>query len=218
MGEKSYLKEQVYLLGLSSYDLFTDEEYETYMRVVDAKNELNRMESVGEEDEPKRKTLIAEKREARELLNTLIAKHAGTPRTVRLKNIIHYPKDATYDFPPGVTWRNLKFPKKISEFSSELTRAMGLKHMDYTFDQIVIKWKSLDILKQIVLDGFYLPIMDREGIVHNKHYHFFTASAGQLRRDKIQCISDDMWEKIKDRIECGLSWDVINEHGGVNTN
>ena len=45
MGEKSYLKEQVYLPGLNSYDLFTDAEYDEYMKIVEAKNELNRMES-----------------------------------------------------------------------------------------------------------------------------------------------------------------------------
>jgi hypothetical protein len=112
----------------------------------------------------------------------------------------------------------MKFSRKISEFSSELTRAMGLKHMDHTFDQIVIEWKNIEVLRQIVMDGFYMKILNPDGSVTNKHYRFFTASAGQLRRDKIQVITDEMWDKIKDRMQCGLTWDRINSTKGVNVN
>lgn len=218
MGEKSYLKEQVYLPGLNSYDLFTDAEYDEYMKIVEAKNELNRMESLEIKDENERRKLVAQKKEAQATLAKLIAQHAGKPRTVRLKNLIYYPKDADYEFPAGVNWENMKFNRKIAEFSCELTRAMGLKHMDYTFDHIVLSWKSLDILEQIVINGFYIPLLHRDGTVENRHYRFYTSSAGQLRRDKIQAISDVMWEKIKTRIECGLNWKEINKRGGVNVN
>jgi len=40
----------------------------------------------------------------------------------------------------------------------------------------------------------------------------------QLRRNKVQMISEDIWLKIKNRIECGLDWDTINERGGTNVN
>ena len=217
MAEKSYLKNQVYLPGFSAYDLFTDEEYDEYMKIVEAKNELNRIESQGSTEE-ERKEWINKKKQAREKLAELIKLHEGRPRTVRLKNVIYYPKDADYDFPAGVTWENMNFSKKIAEFSSELTRAMGLKHMDHTFDQVVIKWKSLDMLHQLVTDGFYIPLLNDDGSITNKHYHFMTASAGQLRRDKFVCISDDMWDVVHERIECGLTWDVINQQGGCNVN
>lgn len=40
----------------------------------------------------------------------------------------------------------------------------------------------------------------------------------QLRTDKISCITEDMWAKIHDRIMCGLTFERINELGGVNCN
>jgi len=213
MGEKSYLKNQVYLPGFNSYDLFTEQEFEQYMKIVEAKNELNRIEK---DQKSLKQSLITKKKEAQSKLNELINKHDGIPREVRLKNVIYHP-DSEDQFPAGVTWHNLNFSKKISEFSSELTRAMKLER-DYTLDQIVVKWKSLDVMHQLITDGFYMKILNPDGSTTNKHYHFFTASAGQLRRDKLVFISDEMWEKIKKRIECGLPWDVINAHGGICTN
>jgi len=216
MAEKSYLKNQVYLPGLSSYDLFTDEESEAYKRIVEAKNELNRICDQGGTNEEKQYWKDA-KFKAREELTKLIAAHEGKPRMVRLSNIVYHPKDADEEFPAGVTWENMNFNKKISEFSSELTRAMNLKSY-WTMDQIVVHWKSLDIMHQLVIDGFNMRLLNEDGTTTDKHYHFFTASAGQLRRDKLVFLSDEIWEKIHERIECGLTWEVINKHSGVNCN
>ena len=94
---------------------------------------------------------------------------------------------------------------------------MELKHQDCTLDLVVIKWKNLEVLRQLVVNGFYMPIQTQEGII-NRHYRFFTASSGQLRRDKFMAISDETWEKVHQRLECGLGWDEINEKGGINSN
>ena len=40
----------------------------------------------------------------------------------------------------------------------------------------------------------------------------------QLRTDKTAFLSEDIWDKIKDRIECGMDWKTINQNGGVNVN
>lgn len=56
---------------------------------------------------------------------------------------------------------------------------MGLSPDEVTFDKIIVKWKSLDILEQIVMDGFILPILQDNGEVLEKRYRFLTASAGQ---------------------------------------
>lgn len=215
MGDKSYLKSQIRLVSLSSYDLFTPEEYDVYMRICDARNEINTLEGNLLENE-RRKELLTQKKRDKNTLTAMIAKHKGVPRTVRLDSIVRCQKEEV--MPPGVTWKNMKFSKKIAEFSSELSRAMGLGHLDWTLDLIVIRWKSPDILEQIVIDGFILPVLNQDGSVSMKTYHFFTSSAGQLRRDKTLFISDDAWSKVKDRIECGLSWDEINRRGGVNCN
>lgn len=161
-----------------------------------------------------RKNLIDKKKEQQSKLADLIKSHKGIPRTVNLNSVLNY-KKKTED-QQGVTWWTLKTSRKIAEFSSEESRAMRLNHLDITFDKIIIKWKSLDVLEQLVLDGFYLPILNKDGTIEKRHFHFMTASAGQLRTDKTQFISDNIWEKIKDRMQCGMNWNTINEKGGIN--
>lgn len=216
MSVKTYLQEQIRLVSLSSYDLFTDEEYDLYMKIIDQKNELDRMDDEGAVKD-KKQIILNEKKKLKNKLDRMIAQHANMPRTVRLKSIIYYPKDADYPFPEGVTYKNLKTSKKIAEFCCELSRAMDLKHLDSTLDLVVIKWKNIEILRQLVINGMYMPILTKDG-VELKHYRFFTASAGQLRRDKFMLISDAAWEKVHKRLECGLDWAEINKRGGCNSN
>ena len=216
MSVKTYLQEQIRLVSLSSYDLFTDEEYDLYMEIISLKNQLDKYDEEGADKEKKQAT-IEEKNKIKRKLETLIIKHGDTPRSVRLKSVIYYPQNATYPFPEGVTYKNLKVSKKIAEFCCELSRAMGLKHLDYTLDLIVIKWKNIEILRQFVMNGIYMPVLTENG-VDMVHYRFFSASAGQLRRDKIVMISDKAWEKIHKRLECGMSWELINERGSLNPN
>lgn len=95
---------------------------------------------------------------------------------------------------------------------------MGLKNGDITFDKIIIKWKNEDILKQIVLDGFLLHVVNDSGETETRKYRVQTASAGQLRKDKLQAIEVNMYDKIRSTLECGLPWKEINKKGGINTN
>jgi hypothetical protein len=69
--------------------------------------------------------------------------------------------------------------KRIAEFASEESRAMGLNHLDITFDKIIVKWKSIDLLEQIVKDGFTMSILQEDGSIIEKKYRVATASAGQ---------------------------------------
>ena len=217
MSVKTYLQEQIRLVSLLSRDLYTDEEIDLYKKIIDQKNILDLMDEKGAEKE-ERQSVITEKNKLKAQLNKLILSHADTPRTVNLRSVIYYPKDADYPFPEGVTYRSLKTSKKIAEFCCELSRAMGLENLDCTLDLIVIKWSDTEILRQLVMNGFYMPVLSRDGNIEIKHYRFFTASAGQLRRDKIQCISDNAWAKVHKRLECGMNWDLINERGGINPN
>lgn len=163
---------------------------------------------------PDRQEILSQKKIAQEQLSKLIASHKNVPRSVNLDAVL----DPTLEErPPGVTWKALRPTRRIAEFVSEESRALGLNPNDITFDKIIVKWKSLDILKQIMLNGFTMQIVDGNGDVITKHYRFQTASAGQLRTDKVQFIAEDAWAKIADRIMCGLTWDSINAHGGVNT-
>ena len=217
MAVKTYLQEQIRLVSLSSYDLFTDDEMAIYTQIIKQKEALNKMDEDGCKDGEERQKVIDKKSELKQQLDNLIFEHKDTPRIVRLKSIIYYPKDADYPFPEGVTYNSLKTNKKIAEFCCELSRAMGLKHLDRTLDIVVVKWTNIEILRQIVMNGFVMPILTDNG-VEKRHYRFFSASAGQLRRDKIVLISDNAWEKVHKRLECGMTWELINERGSLNPN
>lgn len=217
LSVKTYLQEQIRLVSLSSSDLFTEDEDAIYSEIKNVKNKLDKLDAEGASEEKKR-PVIDEKNKIKERLEALVAKRGNEPRTALLKSIIYYPRNADYPFPAGVTYKNLKTSKKIQEFCCELSRAMGLQHRDETLDLIVINWKNVEMLRQLVVNGFYIPILHNDGSVENRHYRFFTASAGQLRHDKFMAISDVAWEKVHERLECGLSWEKINAKGGINSN
>lgn len=217
-------------MSLASYDLFTDTEQELYTRVIDLMNEIERIQvakkkcsDITPEEASKRVTeLIAEKKAVQAEFSQEIRKHAGTPRTVRLHSVLN-PRKFTDDegeihWPHGVTWNTLKMSKRIAEFCSEESRALGLQHLDITWDKIIVKWKSLDVLEQMVLDGFDMPILHEDGTVEVKHYVCQTASAGQLRTDKVQFLEEHAWKRIQGKIQCGMDWDRLNSKGGINVN
>ena len=211
MSEKSYLKNQIRLVSLNSSDLFTDQEHAIFMEICDLKNEIDKMSKNPDCDQLERKKLITKKKKKTAQLTNVIKKHVGTPRKVRLQSVLTQKKDMPEL--AGATWKRMKFSKQINEFESEMSRMMGLHHLDYTFDKIIISWKGLDMLHQLVTDGFTFDLLEPDGTVTTKKYRYLTSSAGQLRTDKTSFISEDMWEKIHDRVMCGLTMDRINEKG-----
>ena len=216
MSEKSYLKNQIKLVNLNANDMFTNDEYDKYMEIISYVNEIDRLdESQTTEDAIRKKDLIAKKKQASKELTNLIRQHKGVPRKVRLESVIYHKDDE--EIPAGVTWRNMKLSKKIAEFESDMSRSMGLHANDYTFDKIIVKWKNLDLLEQLVIDGFTMDLLDGNRIIQKK-YMYFSSSAGQLRTDRTAFLSEDVWKKIKNKIECGMDWDTINARGGVNIN
>lgn len=213
-------------MSLATYDLFTDSEAAIYGQIISKMNDIERLSNSQDDQTQEVKneiaSLITEKKSAQSLLAQIIARHKGIPRKVRLSSVLDtkkfYTTEGKLELPPGVTWWNLKPSRRIAEFASEASRAMGLAHNEITFDKIIVKWKSLDILEQIVLDGFIMPIITEDGTIIEKKYRFLTASAGQLRTDKLQFISEDMWPRIQKRQECGMDWNAINKKGGMNVN
>ena len=194
MSEKSYLKNQIKLVSLNANDTFTDEEHEKYMEVVSYINEINRLDkSKNPEDKARKKELINLKESVSDELTRIIAKHKGKPRKVRPESVIYHKKDEP--LPAGITWLNLKVSKRIAEFESDMSRAMGIPTNGHTFDKIIVKWKTLDLLEQIVIDGFTMDLLI-DGEIVTKKYRYFSSSAGQLRTDRLQFVSEDMWDKI----------------------
>ena len=229
--KKSYLSNQIRLLTFTTYDLFTDKEMQIYQKMVEQINEMNKLDYESRKNGTKlekgiKAPFLEKKKQYQKELDEEIKRHAGTPRSINVKSVLDH-KSYNQDAPPqGITWRTLKASRRIAEFASEMSRAMGLKHLDITFDKIILKWENrnsrttadgkLAILKQVVLDGFDLPILHEDGTVEYRRFQFVTASAGQLRTNKIQCVSVNMWKKIEKRLMCGMTYEKLNEHGGIN--
>lgn len=212
---------------MSTNDLFTEEEYAIYKQIIRIINDINEECIALAEDSIRDPTvklsLVADKKELQQKLAFLISSHAGTPRTVRLSSVIDTSNCIDSEtgevvMPRGVSWKKLKTSRKIAEFSSDSSRAMGVPNNAITYDKVIIKWKSIDVLEQIVTDGFIMPIEKEDGTIENKLYRFATASAGQLRTDKIQAMSTDKWAEIESHLLCGLTFESINEKGGINAN
>lgn len=211
MSKKSYLSQQIKLIGLTTDDLLTDQQNEIFKQIFTYVDAINK-----QSDKLKLVQLKQKKKEVQTKFDQLILSHAGTPRRVNFQRVMFVKRDEEY--PKGITWNSLKITKRIAQFCSQQSRALGLKDQDVTYDKIIISWKTLQILRQIVLDGFYMDILLQDGTVITKHYMFMTASAGQLRTDKVQFISDEGWQRIHNRLMCGLTFDSINQSGGINTN
>lgn len=226
-GKKTYLSNQINLVSLSSVDLFTDQEFDLYRRIIGTINEIEQETEALKDDSKRDPTvkldLLSQKKELQQQLAHCIASHSGKPRIVRLQSVIDPSKCARLEtgeivLPTGVSWFTLKNSRKIAEFSSDSSRAMAIPDGEVTYDKVIVKWKSLDVLEQIVTDGFIMPILHEDGKVEYKAYRFATASAGQLRTDKIQAMSEDKWQSVCSRLLCGLSFESINESGGINAN
>ena len=221
-GQKTYLSQQINLMSVTTTDLFTPEEYDLYCKILNCITSANREDEKEDCDPSVKEQIRAEKSTLQERLSSMILSRTE-PREVRLLSVLDKSKlerdsENHIIVPKGVSWKNLSLSKKIAEFASDESRAMGLKNGEVTFDKIIVKWKSLDILEQVVKQGFYMSILTDDGTVIRKHYRFATASAGQLRTDKIQMLSDEAWNKICGHLFCGLSFEKINEKGGINAN
>lgn len=99
--------------------------------------------------------------------------------------------------------------RNIAIFESDLNRSFGCNDMEHSDDIISVVTYYTEIFDGIIHNGF-----DYKG----KHYVFFTAGAGQTRCKKCTFVSEDKLDENADRLFCGLSRDIINEQGGMNTN
>lgn len=105
---------------------------------------------------------------------------------------------------------SLKKSNLISQFESSLTRSIGIKEDETSTDIIVIRAYRYVIFEQLMKNGF----IDENG---NK-YQYFTSSAGGMRNKKSLWIKTKVYNKIRNKLMCGLSVKEINKKGGMNLN
>lgn len=204
---KSYLSDQIALLTLNGSDLFTDEELALCDRLNDLRTRY---------EESKDASILDEKKEVQRQLDDLIETHKGIPRFVNPKCVLK--ASAIAEGKTAISWYDCKLSRRIAEFCSEESRTMGLHAGSITYDKIIVKWKYLNILEQIVKDGFTMNVLRPDGHIETIEFFVHTASAGQLRTSKVQALNVKTYAEHRNTFECGLSDDMINDLGGMNVN
>lgn len=99
--------------------------------------------------------------------------------------------------------------RNINIFESDLTRSFGCKDMEHSYDIISVVTYYTEIFENIIHNGF---------MCYGKKFVFYTAGAGQTRNKKSTFVSEDKLKENFGKLFCGLTYEKINELGGMNTN
>ena len=192
------LDKQIHLYSLATDTFYTNEEQEI-------SNVLSRLYSI--------RTNIRRKKDNKKITEDLF-KH----QLKRLNKIIkHYKKELIKEF-ENTRKKNIirelnpihmQDKNVVSIFESSLTRSLGIKTNNLTKELMIVQIYYFEPAEDIIKNGF---------IYDNEKYILFSSSAGQIRTKKIVMIKQSSLLKIKNKLTCGLDWDIINSKGGVNAN
>jgi len=97
----------------------------------------------------------------------------------------------------------------IAMFESTLSRSFGINQDELSYDIFVLEIFYYDIAQDLIINGFNY---------NNKHYVYFSSSAGQIRTKKAVFVEETKYEACKKKLMCGLTIDNINAQGGMNIN
>lgn len=97
----------------------------------------------------------------------------------------------------------------VSMFESTLSRSFGIEIDSLTYNIFIVEIYYYDIAKDIIINGFDY---------NDKHYVYFSSSAGQIRTKKAVFVEEEKYNECKNKLMCGLTVDHINEKGGMNVN
>lgn len=96
-----------------------------------------------------------------------------------------------------------------SMFESSLSRVLHIPIETVTEYIMIVQVYYFQPAEDILKHGFYY---------NDEKYVFLTASAGQIRLKKFMVIKENVLKQYENTLTCGLSKDIINNKGGVNTN
>ena len=97
----------------------------------------------------------------------------------------------------------------ISLFESSLTRACEIQPNELTDCLFQVEFYFYQVMKDLISQGF-----DYNG----KHYVYFSSSAGSIRKHRGLFIEEQMFNRIYNKLTCGLTVKRINELGGCVVN
>lgn len=151
---------------------------------------LNKTKKYFDEQFEKNKSLINYKKD---LLRKLLNKNMNKLR------VVHEERE----------YKKLEQYRNINIFESDLTRSFDCKDMEHSYDIISVVTYYTEIFENIIHNGF---------MCYGKKFVFYTAGAGQTRNKKSTFVSEDKLKKNFGKLFCGLTYEKINELGGMNTN
>lgn len=97
----------------------------------------------------------------------------------------------------------------VSMFESTLSRSFEINTDELTTDIFIVEIYYYDIAQDLIINGFNY---------NNKHYVYFSSSAGQIRTKKTVFVEEEKYKLCQPKLMCGLTIDKINEKGGMNVN
>lgn len=154
------------------------------------------------------KELNSAKKEYKEYILSSAAKHVEYNSKSAEKDIRSLDIDyLTYKDKNGQTRVNLN--NVVSMFESTLSRSFGIQTNELTYDIFIVEIYYYDIAKDIIINGFDY---------NDKHYVYFSSSAGQIRTKKAVFVEEAKFNLCKNKLMCGLTVEHINEKGGMNIN
>lgn len=100
---------------------------------------------------------------------------------------------------------DLKERNVVSLFTGSLSRACEIEKDELSTKIFQVEFYFYQVMKDLIDNGF-----DYNG----KHYIYFSSSAGSIRKHRGLFIDEELFERIKYKLTCGLSIKHINELGG----
>ena len=97
----------------------------------------------------------------------------------------------------------------ISLFESALTRACEIQPNELTDCLFQVEFYFYQVMKDLISQGF-----DYNG----KRYVYFSSSAGSIRKHRGLFIEEQMFNRIYNKLTCGLTVERVNELGGCVVN
>lgn len=97
----------------------------------------------------------------------------------------------------------------ISLFESDLTRCCEIKTGELSTKLFQVEFYFYQVMENLIKNGFNYD---------GKHYVYFSSSAGSIRKHRGLFIEEELYNKIRPTLTCGLTIEKINELGGCVVN
>lgn len=207
---------QIYLYGISTSVFYTNEEAELKNKFYTVKYYKKDMDKLN------KKLMKVETEESKFIIEGQILKlskqyedvikASGFSKTGDILDAINLEFYALMDSFEGVRELNeskLKEEKIIGQFESTFSRSLNIEINSVTTEFMIVEVFYHKIMEQLIHNGY---------LYNGDKYVYCFSSSGQIRNKKLCFIKESSYEKVKDKLNAGLTKERINEQGGISLN